>query len=428
MRPDPTGRVRVLPTDKGLPPWAAGLTAGELAQRHPDVRSGGFLFPLLTADESALAGNIAAMAGYARDHDVLLCPHGKTTMSPELVRRQLDAGAWGITAATISQVRTFRAFAVGRILLANELVDPAGLDWVLSELDRDPGFELLLYVDSPAGLAAVGAALERRGLGRPVSLLVELGAPGGRTGCRTVDEAVELARGVLRLPGARLAGVAGYEGVLGHTVHPATVAMIGGYLGAVREVLDAVVALGSGDSAGLGGAGERGELVVSAGGSTWFDLVLDELGPVATGGRARLVLRSGCYVTHDHGLYAATTPATRAAGPALAPALRLWAQVLSVPEPGRAIVGFGRRDCSFDAGLPVPLERLTGDGQREPLDAVRVVDLNDQHAFLEHDDRLAVGDLLSFGISHPCTTFDKWRLIPVLDDDEAVVDLLSTWF
>lgn len=419
MRPDPTGGVVVLPTDKGLPAWAAGLTAGELAQRHPDVRSGGFLFPLLTADESALAGNIAAMAGYARDHDVLLCPHGKTTMSPELVRRQLDAGAWGVTAATISQVRTFRIFGMARILLANELVDPAGLDWALAELDRDPGFEFLMYVDSAAGLTAVEAALERRGPGRPVSLLVELGAPGGRTGCRTVDEAVGLARGVLRLPGARLAGVAGYEGVLGHTVHPATVAMVRGYLAAVREVLDAVVALGT---------EEPGELVVSAGGSTWFDLVLDELGPAVTGGRARLVLRSGCYVTHDHGLYAATTPATRAAGPALAPALRLWAQVLSVPEPGRAIVGFGRRDCSFDAGLPVPLERLAGDGQREPLDAVRVVDLNDQHAYLEHDGRLAVGDLLSLGISHPCTSFDKWRLIPVLDDDEAVVGLLSTWF
>lgn len=412
MRPDHAALVRG--TDKGLPAWATGGSLAEFVARRPQLAEAGFLYPLLTCDASAVRANIAVMADYARERGALLCPHGKTTMSPELIDQQLAAGAWGITAATISQVRAFRSFGVGRILLANELVDPAGLDWLLAELDRDPDFDCYLYVDSLAGLAAARAALDRRGPDRELPLLVELGVPGTRTGCRTVAAAVELADAVRTLPGVRLAGIAGYEGVLGTDPGPTTAAAVRGYLRDVRAVLEAIDA-------------DADELIVTGGGSVWFDLVADELGPAATGGRARLVLRSGCYVTHDHGLYARTGPAARGAGPELRPALRLWAQILSRPEPGLALAGFGRRDCSFDAGLPIPLHRLTDRGL-QPVTGTEVVNLNDQHAFLRGDADLQIGEVLAFGISHPCTTFDKWRVIPVLDDDLTVTDCLTTWF
>jgi D-serine deaminase-like pyridoxal phosphate-dependent protein len=412
MRPDEPARVRV--TDKGLPAWANGLSLAEFAARRPRLSDAGFLYPLLTCDGAAVRANIDAMASYVRERDALLCPHGKTTMSPELIDAQLAAGAWGITAATISQVRTFRYFGVGRILLANQLVDPAGLDWLLAELDGDSDFDCYVYVDSPAGLGAVHDALERRGAGRELALLVELGVPGKRTGFRTVADAVELAAAIRAVPGARLAGIAGYEGVIGTGAGTDGEQSVRRYLRDLRAAVEAV-------------ARADDDLLVTAGGSVWFDVVVDELGPSATGGRARLVLRSGCYVTHDHGLYAAAGPAARGSGPPLRPALRLWARILSTPEPGLALAGFGRRECSFDAGLPIPLHRLTG-GRLEPVTDVEVVDLNDQHAFLRGDAALHVGDLLAFGISHPCTTFDKWRVIPVVDDDLTVTDCLTTWF
>lgn len=404
----------VLSTDKGMPAWAAGLSIDAVVRRGPRVGVDGFLLPLLTADAEALDGNVVEMAGWVSGHGALLCPHGKTTMSPQVIGRQLGAGAWGVTAATVSQVRTFREFGVDRILLANELVDPAGLDWLLAELDRDPSFEVFVYVDSLAGLAVAAEALARRGPGRALDLLVELGVAGGRTGCRTVAEAVDLARAVDGQAGVRLAGIAGYEGVLGHVEDAVTA--VRGYLADLRAVLEQVTGICGGSP------------IVTVGGSMWFDLVVEELGPAATDGNALLVLRSGCYVAHDHGPYAASGPATRGQGPRLRPALRLWAQVLSVPEPGLALAGFGRRDCSFDAGLPVALERLVGDGHLEPVDAVRVVGLNDQHAFLHHDGSLRVGDVLTFGISHPCTTFDKWRLIPTIDAGLTVTGCLTTWF
>ena len=414
MNPDPSGRVR--PTDKGLPAWASGLTPAEFAVRRPNLADAGFLYPVLTADETALTANIEAMAGYVRQRGALLCPHGKTTMSPELIRRQLDAGAWGVTAATISQVRAFRSFGIGRVLLANELVDPAGLDWVLAELDADPAFDFYAFVDSLAGVAAARDALARRGRGRELQLFVELGVPGGRTGCRTVADALHVARAAAALDGVRIAGAAGYEGVLSHAPG-VTGTAVRRYLGDLRSLLAALADETSDD-----------DLAVTAGGSVYFDLVVDELGPAATGNRAQLVLRSGCYVTHDHGLYASVGPSARGVGPPLRPALRLWAQILSVPEPGLALAGFGRRDCSFDAGLPVALHRLAEQGRVEPVSGIEVVDLNDQHAFLRCDAPLRVGDLLAFGISHPCTTFDKWRVIPVIDDTLTVTDCLTTWF
>jgi D-serine deaminase-like pyridoxal phosphate-dependent protein len=143
------------------------------------------------------------------------------------------------------------------------------------------------------------------------------------------------------------------------------------------------------------------------------------------------ILRSGAYLTHDHGTYAGSTPFTRIPGH-LYPALRVWAQVVSTPQDGLTILGAGKRDLPYDAGLPVVLRRhRTGEA---PVAIVgwTLTRTNDQHAYLEETDPLAtvlaVGDLLELGISHPCTAFDKWRAIPVIDAGQRVVDVVTTWF
>jgi len=70
------------------------------------------------------------------------------------------------------------------------------------------------------------------------------------------------------------------------------------------------------------------------------------------------------------------------------------------------------------------------DGVVAPITGLAVTKLMDQHAYLsvDTDVDLRVGDLLRFGISHPCTAFDKWRHIPVVDGDHRVVDVLHTYF
>jgi D-serine deaminase-like pyridoxal phosphate-dependent protein len=216
--------------------------------------------------------------------------------------------------------------------------------------------------------------------------------------------------------------VAGYEGTISGTDARA-LGRVASFCRRLANLAGALLA-----SAGVGG---NDEFIVTAGGSVYFDVVTREL---TAGGAAGMtvVLRSGGYLFHDHGLYQRATPAARgvAGAPVFRPALELWAQVVSRPETGLALLGAGRRDVGFDAGLPVPLRARRGDGVTPWLAGAEVTGLNDQHAYLRLDpgSALAPGDLVCLGISHPCTTLDKWRVIPVLDEQDRVIDAVHTFF
>jgi len=410
------------PVDKGFGLLASGMDGpapAGLARTRPAVHAAGFSYPVLTLRESALAGNLAAMAAYCAGAGVELAPHGKTAMSPELAARQLVSGAWGITVATIGQLRAYRAFGFPRLLMANELVDETGIAWLAAELAADPGFAAYCYVDSADGVAVLDRVLSARPAGRRLPVLVEIGL--GRTGCRTDDEALAVAKAAAATGTLTVAGVAGYEGTIGGTGARA-LDRVASFCRRLANLAATLLA-----STGAGG----GEFIVTAGGSVYFDVVTRELTANGTAGMT-VVLRSGGYLFHDHGLYQAATPAARgvAGAPVFRPALELWAQVLSRPEPGLALLGAGRRDAGFDAGLPVPLRARRRDGAAADLTGAEVTGLNDQHAYLRLDPStaLAPGDLVCLGISHPCTTLDKWRVIPVLDEQARVIDAVHTFF
>lgn len=327
------------------------------------------LMPVLLARRSALENNVAAMAAYCREQGVRLAPHAKTHMAPKLLAMQAAAGAWAFTAATPAQLRLLREWGVERVIYANQIVEPAVVEWLRAQ----EGFEVWCLVDSVEAVEAV------RGL--DVHLLVELGITGGRTGCRTVEQAERVAAAA----GERLRGVECFEGIVTDT-------------GEIDALLDRCAALL--DRLGLD--------LVSAGGSAYFDRVVERF-------RGRdLILRSGCYVTQDGGFYAHMSPLRDR----LQNALELWGVVLSVPEPGFAVASFGKRDAGFDMGFPVP---FTVEGE--------VVAMSDQHAHIRvTGGEVRVGDRLGAHISHPCTTLDKWRLVPLVDDDRRVVDGLLTYF
>jgi D-serine deaminase-like pyridoxal phosphate-dependent protein len=396
---------------KGI--WLPGrsMPAAAFAAAGHGLFDGVFSWPVMVARQSALTANIAALAGYCARHGVRHAPHCKTTMAPRLLAAQLAAGAWGVTAATAHQALACREFGVPRVLLANELLDPPALRWAVGEVER--GWRFSLYLDSGEGVAALAAALRDVPGRRAVDVLVELGYPGGRTGCRTVEDVAAVAAQASTVDRIRLAGVAGYEGAL------PDVAAVRSYLRRLRDAATAVAPAVAGD------------IVVSAGGSSYFDVVAEELtGDWLPGRRVEVLVRSGAYVVHDHGYCAAHTPFRRRPdGGGLTAALRVWAQVLSAPEPGLAIAGMGKRDAPYDEGLPVPLHVRGQDGVLRPADGVAVKELNDQHAHLTlRGAAVAPGELICFGISHPCTAFDKWRAIPVVDDDDRVVDVLHTYF
>ncbi|HZK74287.1 MAG TPA: amino acid deaminase [Clostridia bacterium] len=392
-----------------------------------NVLGGEFMLPVMVLKESALRHNSKLMASYCRRHDVLLAPHGKTPMSPQLLKMQLDDGAWAVTAATMSQVRIWRAFGVERVILANELVEPASVRWVAGEMLADPGFDFYCLVDSVAGVRLLESALGGTGLEKRLRVLLEVGPQGGRAGCRTGKQAQEVARAVAASGHLALAGVEAFEGV----IHGETLA---GTLEAVDRFLDGMRAIaGELDAAGL--FAQVAEVIVTAGGSAFPDRAVACLGGSWQLSRpVRLVLRSGCYLTHDAVHYSHLSPfggRIPETGP-LEEALEVWGAVLSLPEPGLALVGFGKRDVSYDHELPVPrLVKTAGPQPPRPMRGeASIVALNDQHAFMKVDAKatLKVGDLVGCGISHPCTAFDKWRLIPVVDDAYRVLDAILTYF
>lgn len=426
MGSDAVRRLAGEPVDhrfKGLPPdaQAAGLTVGELAAQGRDLYTGGFTTPVLTLDADALEHNLTVLGEYSARHGLAFAPHGKTCMAPQLFERQLAHGAWGITAAVPHQARVYRAFGIRRIFLANELVDAAALRWVAAELVADPGFRFVCYVDSVRGVRLMDRALQ--GHGAVLDVVVELGAgEGARTGVRTDEDCRAVADAVAATDTLRLVGIAGYEAEV-PDADPET----------VHAWLRRLTALAAEfDKAGRFSADVE-EIVVSAGGSAWFDAVADVFAELPELSRPVLkLLRSGAYVSHDHGWYGRLTPFNRVPEEGgLRPAFRLWTQVVSRPTPTQAFVNAGKRDIAYDLGLPeAELVRDALDGSERPATGVRVVKLSDQHAWLETDsaEDVQVGDWVALGMSHPCTIFEKWPLIPVVDADGKVTEYVRTFF
>ncbi|MER5490594.1 alanine racemase [Streptomyces sp. NPDC002490] len=403
---------------KGLPPDAQGLTVGELANQRRNLFTGGFTTPVLTLSAERLEHNLALMESYTARHGLAFAPHGKTSMAPQLFARQIERGAWGVTLALPHQVRVARAFGVQRIFLANELVDPAALRWIAAELAADPDFTFLCYVDSPRGVELMDRALT--GSPRRLDVVVELGAgAGARTGARTEAECAALADAVAATDTLRLVGVAGYEGEV-PDADPER----------VRAWLRRLTALAVAFDAD-GRFADLPEIVVSAGGSAWFDAVAEVFAELpALCAPALKLLRSGAYVSHDEGHYEHVTPFNRVPEEgALHPALRLWSQVVSRPSPEQAFVNAGKRDAAHDLDLPVP-RTVHRDGAEHPATGVTLTALSDQHGWLvtTPDADLEVGDWLSLALSHPCTAFDKWQLIPVVEANGTVTDFIRTHF
>ncbi|MEW1925983.1 amino acid deaminase [Streptomyces sp. NPDC088360] len=405
---------------KGLPPDAEGLTVGELAAQRRNLFTDGFTTPVLALSAERLEHNLALMETYSERHGLAFAPHGKTSMAPELFERQMEHGAWGITLAVPHQVRVARAFGVERIFLANELVDASALRWIAGELDADPAFRFICYVDSVPGVALMDAALREAGATRPVDVVVELGAgEGARTGVRTEAECVEIANAVAAADTLRLVGVAGYEG----EVPDATPER-------VRAWLERLTSLAvEFDKANR--FADLEEVVVSAGGSAWFDAVADVFAEIPDLSVPVLkLLRSGAYVSHDDGHYRHLTPFNRVPDEgALHPAFRLWTQVVSRPTSEQAFTNAGKRDAAYDIDLPEAQVVRRG-GVERPATGVTVTGLSDQHGWVRTTPEadLAVGDWVGLGLSHPCTSFDKWQLIPLVEADGTVTDYIRTYF
>jgi D-serine dehydratase len=410
------------PLNKGLGFFESVLEETDIPGLNWNLLHEDLSLPSAVLYEDRLRHNLDWMQRFIAAYGVKLAPHGKTTMAPKLFEMQLKSGAWGITLATAHQTQVAHHHGVRRVLMANQLLGKGNMA-LIAHLLRDSAFEYYCLVDSPAQADLLGEFFSSHT--QHLNVLVELGVPEGRTGVRNDQQLAAVLTTLERWNKTLvLSGIELYEGVIEDEV-------------LIRAFLDRAVAVTQRLMAEK--RFRRAPVLLSGAGSAWYDVVADVFTAANFGGAVEVVLRPGCYLTHDACMYREAQAKIMQRNPIasqmrtnLLPALQVWAYVQSLTEPGKAIIGMGRRDTSSDAGLPTPaLHCRPGKALPKPVPAHwALTRMMDQHAFMQvrHDDDLQVGDMIAFDISHPCLTFDKWRTLPVLDAEYRVIDVIRTFF
>jgi D-serine dehydratase len=407
--------------NKGLGSFESAQTPVELARRNWNLLHEDLSLPSAVLYHGRLLHNRDWMRNFIGQYGVLLAPHGKTTMAPQLFHMQLEGGAWGITLATAHQTHVAYEHGVRRVLMANQLVGKQNMA-IVDRLLSDPAFNFYCLVDSPELVHQLGAFFAASS--RPLNVLIELGVEGGRTGVRSQAQLDAVLQATARWKQViLLSGIEVYEGVLDDE------AAIRAFLQCACSVTRTLLAEGR----------FAARPILTGAGSAWFDVVAEEFTNANFGDAVDIVLRPGCYLTHDVGAYRKaqermqrTNPVAQRMHSELIPALHLWAYVQSIPEPTRAIIAFGKRDAAFDSGFPVPAlhYRPETPAPQSTPSHWEITRMMDQHAYLRitPGDDIRVGDMIAFDICHPCLTFDKWRTLPVVDASYNVIDIVQTFF
>jgi len=412
----------ISPLNKGIGFLDGGLEPEVIAGLGRNLLKEDISLPCAVLYEQKLQHNLKWMQRFVNEYGMRLAPHGKTTMAPKLFQMQIDAGAWGITLATAHQAMVAWRHGIKRVLMANELIGRQNMA-VIAHLLEDREFDFYCLVDSAEGAEQLGSFFAERGL--RIKVLLELGVMGGRSGVRNERQLESVLKAVARWRNSvALCGVELYEGVLDNETE-------------IRALLKRAMDIAR--DLAIEGLFDRSPILLSGAGSAWYDVVAEEFAAARFDEPVEIVLRPGCYLTHDVGSYKraqerilACNPVAKKMSDGLVTALHIWAYVQSVPEPARAIIGLGRRDAAFDSGLPTPaLHHRPGDAAPKPAPKQwTMTKIMDQHAYLQitAGDDIRVGDMIAFDISHPCLTFDKWRVLQVVNEKYEVVDVVQTYF
>ena len=393
---------------KGFPIDSYGKTLEQFLATNPNLFTANFQFPIMVLKEAAIKNNIAQMMSFCNSVDAQLAPHVKTTMSPQLAQMQVAAGARALTVANFWQGRIFLKHGFKNLIIANEVLDPTAIAEI-AKINKQKQAEIIFYVDSILALEIIQKHTPSEG---EQNLFIEIGTENGRGGVRELSLVEQLAQRIKADQRLNLIGVTGFEGAVPDAAR--------GRRGEkkISKFCQKIVA-----AAELAYPYKSDQpFVISAGGSAYFDIVARELNKFEK--PRRLLLRSGGYITHDHKYYEEIYPFALS-DRSFQPAIEVWAQVISKPEKDFGVLNLGKRDIGNDLHNPIPIKSY--DGQVKSFSAV-IEKLNDQHGYLRGKQEFSLAQLIGLGISHPCTTFDKWGLIPLVNDDYDLIDCLQTFF
>ena len=411
---------------KGIPGSVEPFPLGEISNKKWNILNEDMPMPIMVLKNDELNHNLTTFAEYLKQHNLSISPHGKTTMSPQLFYKQLEAGAWGITAGAINQIQVMYRYGIKKILLANQLLGKSHLKTIAHLINNDKDFSFYCFIDSVEQFQNIKSNLENITLINPINLLPEIGASNGRTGIRSKENFLELVNEISndKSNNFNFAGIASYEGISAIVMKGSQ--EVHDFCSFMEQIINDIPP---------NQFSHLKELIITAGGSTHFDIIGERFSKLDLSIPVRVLLRSGCYITHDHGPYlealkTAEEDKNRQWDRVLQPALEIWSYVQSIPENNLAFLTMGKRDVPYDSGLPIPLKRFRPGKGFLDIGTAEIFNTNDQHAFVKLVDNHGwkVGDMICSGISHPCTAFDKWKFIPVVDSKYNVTDGVLTFF
>lgn len=408
---------KILPLTKGL---------GKTDNPAWDILAEDVSLPVAVLYQKRIENNLHWMQRFSDASNVKLAPHGKTTMTPELFRQQVNSGAWAMTFATAPQVQVAYEHGIKRIMMANQLIGKQNIQ-IIADLLSNKDLEFYCVVDSVDNVNQLGDFFKNANL--DLNVLLEIGVTGGRCGCRTSEQRDAVIKAIEGHDNLLLSGIEFYEGVIhGHNAE----SQIREFLTSVIKITNDLLAKNKFSSS---------KVILTGAGSAWYDVVSDVFGKAQLDEVIIPVIRPGCYLIHDTGIYqdAQNDVLKRSQlacnlGGDLESTLEVWAYVQSIPEPGLAVIGMGKRDVAFDDGMPTPELLFRPQGNEKKPASIdkewQITAVMDQHAFLQcpEDADIKVGDMIAFSTSHPCLTFDKWRHILMIDDDYNVKSILHTYF
>jgi len=394
--------------------YEKGLPAKAKKSQQYDLRKGEVSLPCATLIQDAIKHNVKWMQDFANQCGVLLAPHGKTSLTPEILKMQVDAGAWGIAVANIQQALVAKNAGAKHVLIANQLVGEANFE-LASKLMED--IELYVCVDSIPNVRALNSFFESHS--RSLNVLLEIGVTGGRSGVRHKKDVHQLVAEIQSSDNLSFQGLEFYEGVIHGENEEEAIRQF------IDNTCDIFIQLCSMS------VFDTNNPIITGAGSAWYDLVIEAFQNITI--NSRKIIRPGCYVSHDKGIYqVAQDNVLKRIEKSnsfnvniqsdLKSAIEVWAYAQSCPEKNLIIVNLGKRDVAFDTDLP-SLERVYRNGQQIDVEvsSIKTIDIMDQHLFLKVNDdcQIDVGDTLVFSTSHPCITFDKWRFIAICENNIA---------
>lgn len=347
--------------------------------------------PVLLVDLPKLDRNIGTMAAFAIRHGVGLRPHVKTHKCVMIAWRQIDAGAIGVSCATLGEAEAMVDAGIPSVLLTTPIVTPGKIARLVALAARAGPDGLLLVADNPDNVDALAHAASS--LSHPLAVLVDHAAAYGRTGVADAVAAIALARRIAAHPALRLRGLQAYAGNIQHIVDRHDRASAAASVAATVSDLIAVAA----------DAGVRFDIITGGGtGTSAFD---------APGG-VFTEIQPGSYVFMD-AEYENVLRDDADVSPFFT-ALRVQASVVSTNAPGRVTVDAGTKSFATDAGLPLAI-----DGSSHRYGAYGF--LGDEHGcVVVGDTPPALGAKIEFVTPHCDPTVNLHDVLHMVDGDTLV--------